>query len=120
VGWLSEPLAGVGADFFGRRGRAKKETSRKEKIMLSDNTKSTAVKAGRSALFQSGRNATAERGLSASRGLPLDARASSQAPNLSVPADRIGTIVTLFLGIALVAGGALTVAQIWTNLAMIR
>jgi hypothetical protein len=88
--------------------------------MLNDNTKSTAVKAGRPALLQSGRNATAERGLPASRGLPIDARASSQGPNLSVPSERTGTVVTLLIGIAVVAGGALTVAQIWTNLAMIR
>jgi hypothetical protein len=88
--------------------------------MYNDNTKSTAAKAERPALFQSGRSATAERGLPASRGLPIDARASSQTPNLSVPNDRIGTVVALLLGIALVAGGALTVAQIWTNLAMIR
>ena len=43
-----------------------------------------------------------------------------RTPNLSMPNERIGTIVTLLIGIALVAGGALTVAQIWTNLAMIR
>jgi hypothetical protein len=88
--------------------------------MLSDNTKSTAAKAGRPALFQSGRNATAERGLPASRGFPIDARASSQAANPSVPTDRLGTAVTLLLGVAFVAGGALMIAQIWTNLAMIR
>jgi hypothetical protein len=88
--------------------------------MYNDNTKSTAVKGGRPALFSSERNATAERGFPASRGLPIDARASSQAVNHPVPDDRLGTVVTLLLGVALVAGGALTIAQIWTNLAMIR
>jgi hypothetical protein len=88
--------------------------------MVSDNSKSTAVKGGRPALFQSGRSATAERGLPASRGLPVDARAASQAVKHPVPTDRLGTAFTLFLSVALVAGGALMVAQIWTNLAMIR
>lgn len=88
--------------------------------MFRSNIKSTTVKAGQPAQFQRVRSATAERGFAASRGLPIDARASSQVPNLPVPSDRIGTVVTLLIGIALVAGGALTVAQIWTNLAMIR
>ncbi len=88
--------------------------------MYNDNTKSTAVKAGRPALFSSERNAAAERGLPASRGLPSDARAASQAVKHTVPTDRLGTVFTLLLSVALVAGGALTIAQIWTNLAMIR
>jgi hypothetical protein len=88
--------------------------------MYNDNTKSTAVKAARPAQFTSERNATAERGFPASRGLPLDARASSQAVNRPLPTDRLGTVVTLLIGIGLVAGGALAVAQIWTNLAMVR
>jgi hypothetical protein len=88
--------------------------------MFRSNTKSTTVIAGQPGQFQRVRSSTAERGFSASRGLPIDARASSQVPNLSVPSDRIGTVVTLLIGIALAAGGALTVAQIWTNLAMIR
>ena len=87
--------------------------------MFRSNIKSATVKAGQPAQFQRVRSSTAERGFAASRGLPIDARASSQVPNL-VPSDRIGTVVTLLIGIALVAGGALTVAQIWTNLAMIR
>jgi hypothetical protein len=37
-----------------------------------------------------------------------------------LPTDRLGTVVTLLIGIGLVAGGALAVAQIWTNLAMVR
>jgi hypothetical protein len=87
--------------------------------MYNDNTQPTN-KAGRPAPLQSGRSATAERGFPASRGLPVDERASLRTPNLSVPNERIGTVIALLVGIALVAGGALTVAQIWTNLAMIR
>jgi len=115
-----EPFDGVGADFFWRPDHAKKEIGREEKTMYNDNTKSTAVKAGRPAPFPSERNAAAERGLPATRGLPIDARASSQAVKQPAPTDRLGTVVTLLLGIALVAGGALAVAQIWTNAAMIR
>jgi hypothetical protein len=37
-----------------------------------------------------------------------------------VAADRIGTAVALLLSLALMAGGSLMVAQIWTHLAMIR
>jgi hypothetical protein len=91
-----------------------------EKTMLNDSTKSTNVKAGRPAVFQTAREATAGRGLQASRGLPADARAASQAAAPSVPADRLGMAVTLLLSLALVAGGSLMVAQIWANLAMIR
>ena len=84
--------------------------------MLNNSIKSTNVNAGRPAL-QRARDATAARGLQASRGLPADARASL-AP--AKPADRLGTAFTLLLSLALVAGGSLMVGQIWTNLAMIR
>lgn len=88
--------------------------------MFSNNTKPTTVKIGSAAAFQRARNATAERGLPASRGLPIDTRARSQAVQPPVPADRFGTALTLLLSLALVAGGSLVVAQIWANQAMIR
>ncbi|MGZ3620935.1 MAG: hypothetical protein ACXVAA_10565 [Candidatus Binataceae bacterium] len=91
-----------------------------EKTMLSNNTKSTIVKAARPAVLQSERNATAGRGLQASRGLPVETRASAQTANQRVPADRLGSAITLVLSLALVIGGSLMVAQIWANLAMIR
>jgi len=88
--------------------------------MLTNITKSANVKAGRAAVLQCTRNATAGRGIPASRGLAADTRAHSPAAERSAPADRIGTAVTLLLSLALVAGGSLMVAQIWANLAMIR
>jgi len=88
--------------------------------MFSNSDKSTTVKAGRPAVLQTTRDATAPRGLNASRGLPIDARAYSRAAQPSVSADRIGTAVTFVLGLALVAAGSLMAAQIWTHLAMIR
>ena len=87
--------------------------------MLNNSIKSTNVNAGRPAL-QRAREATAARGLQASRSLPADARASSQALAPAKPADRLGTAFTLLLSLALVAGGSLMVGQIWANLAMIR
>jgi hypothetical protein len=87
--------------------------------MLNNRIKSANVKAGRPEL-QRAREATAGRGLQASRGFPVDVRASSQALASSKPADRLGTAFTLLLGLALVAGGSLMVGQIWANLAMIR
>jgi len=88
--------------------------------MLGNNTKSTTVKAARPAVLQRERNATAGRGLQASRGLSLETRASAQTPNHGVPAERLGSAVTLVLSLALAIGGSLMVAQIWENLAMIR
>ena len=96
--------------------------------MFNPKTKSTAKSAEATpsktaprALFQSVRNATAGRGLQASRGLCVGAPAYAQATQPSVaPADRIGAAVTLLLSLALMAGGSLMVAQIWANLAMIR
>jgi hypothetical protein len=88
--------------------------------MFSNSTKSTTVKPGRPAALQTTRNATAARGLNASRGLLVGARECSQATQPSVFADQIGTAVTLLLSLALVAGGSLMVAQIWAHLAMIR
>ena len=88
--------------------------------MLGNNTKSTPVKAARPAMLQSARNATAGRGLQAGRGLPVEPRASAQTANRGLPADRLGSAVTLVLSLALVIGGSLMVAQIWANLAMIR
>jgi len=87
--------------------------------MLNNRIKSASVKAGRPGL-QRAREATAGRGLQASRGLPADARASSQALAPANPGDRLGTAFTLLLSLALVAGGSLMVGQIWANLAMIR
>lgn len=92
--------------------------------MLNRNTKSTSVKAGRPALLGE-REATAGRGLQASRRAPAGTRAASPAlapaasPS-SASADRIGAAVTFLLSLGLVAGGSLMVAQIWSNLAMIR
>jgi len=91
-----------------------------EKTMFSNSTKSTTVKAGQPATFRRVRNAAADRGLAATRGLPADTRAHSQAVQPPVPADRLGTALTLLLSLALVAGGSLVVAQIWANQAMIR
>ncbi len=88
--------------------------------MFSNSTKSTTVKAGQPAAFRRVRGAAADRGLPASRGLPADTRADSRAAQPPAFADRLGTAVTLLLGLALMAGGALTIAQIWTNQAMIR
>ncbi len=91
--------------------------------MFSSKTKSTAStpsKAAPRTLLQSVRDATAGRGLQASRGHPIGTRASSQAAEPSLPTDRIGAAVTLLLSLALMAGGSLMVAQIWANLAMIR
>jgi hypothetical protein len=91
-----------------------------EKTMSSNNSKSTTVKAARPPVLQSARNATAWRGLQATRGLPVQTRASARTANERVPADRLGSAVTLVLSLALVIGGSLMVAQIWANLAMIR
>jgi len=88
--------------------------------MFSNSTKPIAAKAGRSAALQTTRNATAARGLDASRSLPIGARVGSQTAQPSVAADRIGTAVTLVLSLALMASGSLMVAQIWAHLAMIR
>jgi hypothetical protein len=88
--------------------------------MFSNSTKPIAAKAGRPAALPTTRNATAARGLNASRGLPGDAREYSQPAQPSVAADQIGTAVTLLLSLALMAGGSLMVAQIWAHLAMVR
>ena len=88
--------------------------------MLSNTTKSTAAKAGRPIASQTARNATAERGLQASRGFSAATRAYSQARPPSRSADRLGTAVTVLLSLALVAGASLMFAQIWANLTMIR
>ena len=88
--------------------------------MLGNNTKSTTVQAARPAMLQSERNATAGRGLQATRGLPLETRASARTASHGVPAERLGSAVTLVLSLALAIGGSLMVAQIWANLAMIR
>jgi hypothetical protein len=88
--------------------------------MFNSNTKSTTVKAGQPAPFQRVRNSTTDRGLTASRGVPTETRAHSQAVRPPVRADRLGTALTFLLSVALVAGGSLVVAQIWANQAMIR
>lgn len=88
--------------------------------MLGNNTKSTTVKAARPAVLQSERNAIAGRGLRANRGLPRETRASAETASHGVPADRLGSAVTVVLSLALTIGGSLMIAQIWANLAMIR
>ena len=88
--------------------------------MYGNNTKSTAVKAGRAAPFQSGRDATTERGLLATRGVSIDPRASLQAAPGPAPADRLGSALTFLVSFALLAGGSVVIAQIWANLAMVR
>jgi hypothetical protein len=88
--------------------------------MLSNNTKSTSVRAVQPAPSQRVRNAAADQGFAASRGVPADMRARSQTVQQPVPADRFGTALTFLLSLALVAGGSLVVAQIWANQAMIR
>jgi hypothetical protein len=87
--------------------------------MYTKNT-TTALKTGRSALLQSERDATTERGLLATRGAPFDARASLRTATRPLPANRFGTVVTYLLSFALLAGGSFVIAQIWTNLAMVR
>jgi hypothetical protein len=89
--------------------------------MFNNSIKFTTVKAGRIAALQTTRSATAARALPANRGLPAGARSDSPAAQQPVsPADRVGAAVTVALSLALVAGGSLMVAQIWTHLAMIR
>jgi hypothetical protein len=89
--------------------------------MFNNSIKSTTLKAGRTAALQTTRTATAARALLANRGLPAGARTQSPAAQQTVsPADRVGAAVTVALSLALVAGGSLMVAQIWTHLAMIR
>jgi hypothetical protein len=96
------------------------ERAVEEKTVFSNDTKPITVKTGPAAGFQRARNATAERGFPASRGLPIGTRARSQAVQPPVRADRFGTALTLLLSLALVAGGSQVVAQIWANQAMIR
>jgi hypothetical protein len=88
--------------------------------MYSETTKSTALKTGRRAALQSERDGTTERGLLASRGAPIDARASVPAATRSASVDRLGTTFTFLLSLALLAGGSVVIAQIWANLAMVR
>lgn len=88
--------------------------------MFSNNTKSISVRSVQSAPSQRVRNAAADRGFAASRGVPVDTRARSQAVQPQVPADRFGTALTFLLSLALMAGGSLVIAQIWANQAMIR
>jgi hypothetical protein len=88
--------------------------------MFGKSNKSTTIKSGRPAALQTTRNATAGRGLQASRGVPVGMQVSSPAAERSLPTDRLGVAVTLLLSLALTAGGALMVSQIWANLAMIR
>jgi hypothetical protein len=88
--------------------------------MYSKNTKSTALKTERPAQLQSRREVTTERGLLASRGSSIDARASLRAATRPASVDRLGTTFTFLLSLALLAGGSVLIAQIWTNLAMVR
>ncbi len=87
--------------------------------MLSNRIKSTTVEAGRPRV-KSAREAAARRGLQASRSAPAGALLSWPARAPAKSTDRLGTAFTLLLGLALVAGGALMIGQIWANLAMIR
>jgi len=88
--------------------------------MFSNNTKSTSVKAGQTAPFQGVRDAAVGRGAAANRGVRADTRGRLQVVRPPVPADRFGTALTFLLGLALMVGGSLVVAQIWANQAMIR
>lgn len=88
--------------------------------MYSKNSKSTALKTGRPALFQSERDATTERGLLATRGAPLDARASLRTTTRPASTGWLGATFTFLVSLALLAGGSLVIAQIWANLAMVR
>ena len=88
--------------------------------MFSNSTESTTVKAELPAALQTTLNATAARGLNASRGLPIAARVYSLTAQPSVPADRLGTAIVFVVSLALVAVGVTMVARIWVNLAMIR
>jgi hypothetical protein len=88
--------------------------------MYTKNSKSTALKTERPALLQSERDATTERGLLATRGAPIGARASLRTTTRPTPTDRLGKTFTFLLSLALLAGGSLVIAQIWANLAMVR
>ena len=88
--------------------------------MLTNNTKSTNAAGGRPALLPSVRGAIAGRGLRAARGLRTEPRSAAPAAERAASAERIGVAVTVALSLALLAGGSLTVAQIWGNLGMIR
>ena len=81
----------------------------------------SALKSRRRASARKLRDATARRGLYH----PEDnafavARARTHPANASASADRIGAAVTLLLSVGLLAGGWLAVAQLWSNLAMVR
>ena len=88
--------------------------------MLTNNTKSTNAASRRPAVLRSVRSAIAGGGLRAARGLPVEPRSAVPSAERAASADRIGSVVTLALSLALVAGGSLMVAQIWANLGMIR
>jgi hypothetical protein len=91
----------------------------KPKIML-NNTKPTTIKAGRPAALRHARGATALRWLQARRGLSTNVREDSRPAPRPVLADRIGTALIFLLSVGLVSVGALMIAQIWANQAMIR
>ena len=88
--------------------------------MSNNNVKSASAATGRPpAVLRSMRSAIAGPGLSAIRGLRAAPRSCAPAAERAA-ANRIGAAVTVALSVALLAGGALMVAQIWANLGMIR
>jgi hypothetical protein len=86
--------------------------------MFSD-IKPTAVKAGRSSVLQSARDATAVRPQNVSRGLPTAGQTFSPAAHPSA-SGRLGAAIAFVLSLALAVGGAAMLGRIWANLAMIR
>lgn len=101
------------------RKRKKPDQAVEEQIMYTKNS-TTALKTGRTAQLQSERDAKTERGFLATRGAPSHARASLRSASRPVRANPFGTVATYLLSFALLAGGSFLIAQIWTNLAMVR
>jgi len=81
-------------------------------------TKSTAVKAPRSSVLRSARDAKVDRAINVGRDLP--ARALSSAAHRPASADLLGTATVFVASLILLAAGATMIARIWANLAMIR
>jgi hypothetical protein len=64
--------------------------------------------------------AIGRRASEASLAKPVGVAAASPAPYRFAQSDRIGAAFTLLLSLGLLAAGSITVAQLWTHLAMVR
>ncbi len=121
AGWLWQPLAGVGADFFLRPHRARKKKLVERKRLCTTTTPNPQrSKPDGPPCFRADAMPRPSEGSLRAAGFPSMRERLRRRSNQSVPTDRLGTVSLCFVGVALVAGGALTIAQIWTNLAMIR